>query len=95
MDSTISLTVQELLDNVIYLAKMYGLLLHSYLGVTARHILSSRFFSQFAHEHVISPFLTMILHLMTSQDELVETLEKKDKEIEDYKFQGATVSRGQ
>ena len=42
---------------------------------------------------ILHPVLVMLQELTRRQEELYKLLQKKDREIEDYKDQGVTVSR--
>ena len=44
-------------------------------------------------EHMTHPLMGMVSELMRRQSELVHLLQRKDKEIDDYKAQGAKVTR--
>ncbi|XP_055338218.1 uncharacterized protein LOC129588138 isoform X2 [Paramacrobiotus metropolitanus] len=44
--------------------------------------------------HVVQPLIMMAAYSVDASKDLVEILHNKDKEIEDYKFQGAKPSRG-
>lgn len=44
-------------------------------------------------EHMILPLMAMVGELTRRQQELVKIIQAKDKEIDDYKSQGAKVSR--
>ena len=43
--------------------------------------------------HLITPLLSIIGELCRRQSELIKIISKKDREIQDYKDQGTTVSR--
>ena len=44
-------------------------------------------------DHLIMPLLSMVGELSRRQSELIKLLGRKDREIQDYKDHGATVSR--
>ncbi|XP_013395283.1 non-homologous end-joining factor 1 isoform X2 [Lingula anatina] len=45
------------------------------------------------YDHMTKSLLTMVTELMRRQEELVQVIKSKDKEIEDYKTQGVRTSR--
>ncbi len=46
-------------------------------------------------DHVTVPLIAMVSELSRQQEELMMIVEKKDKEIDDYKSQGVRPSRSQ
>lgn len=56
-------------------------------------ILIWSFFYAKASKHLIVPLLAMVGELTRRQKELIKIIQAKDKEIDDYKSQGAKASR--